>query len=227
MRFLFAIAFLLLCCAGPHAQDTASLYSSLLSRIELKRHEFAKALASDTGTQRDSVIVRARAYLLSTIIDSLFIFWYGTPWDFYGMTRTPRRGKIACGYFVTAVLSDAGLRIPWKKWAEVASERMIKSATVDTRRFQNRPIEEVEAYIRKKGEGIYIAGLDRHVGFILNYKGEIRFVHSNYYLPETGVMSEPLKGQNPLNDSKYRFIGKILDNTMVQKWIRGEKIGAP
>ncbi|WP_165021070.1 hypothetical protein [Dysgonomonas sp. ZJ279] len=33
------------------------------------------------------------------------------------------------------------------------------------------------------------------------------------------VPSEPLIGRNPLNDSKYRVIGKIMDKEMVRNWI--------
>jgi hypothetical protein len=227
MRLLLATGFLLLCCSVPDAQPAPSPYNDLMSRIDGNRRNFGKSLATAAGEAQDSVIARARAYLASAIIDSLFGFWFGTPWDFYGTTKIPGQGKIACGYFVTAVLSDAGLKIPRRKWAEVASETMIKAATADIKRFHNRPIEDVETYITKKGEGMYIVGLDCHVGFIVHYRDSIRFVHSNYYHPETGVMSEPLKGQNPLNDSKYRVIGKILDNAMVKKWIRGEKIGVP
>jgi hypothetical protein len=36
-------------------------------------------------------------------------------------------------------------------------------------------------------------------------------------------MSEDLAGWNPLNDSKYRVVGRILDKEMVRKWILNEK----
>lgn len=42
------------------------------------------------------------------IIDSLMPCWYGTPWDFNGCTTEPGKGSIACGYFVSTVLRDAG-----------------------------------------------------------------------------------------------------------------------
>jgi hypothetical protein len=224
MRYVIIIFFLCLCSSAIQGQSVSHQYSDLKSRIELKQQEFGKLWAAASDTTKGSLIISAREYLLTTIIDSIFVLWYGTPWDFYGATTTPRQGKIACGYFITAVLSDAGLRIPRKKWAEVASEIMIKSATADIKRFSKRPVEEVETYIHKQGQGLYIVGLDCHVGFIVNYKGEIRFVHSNYYHPEIGVMPEKIKGENPLDDSKYRIVGKILDNRMVKKWICGENI---
>src|SRR6188474_3208784 len=49
--------------------------------------------------------------LLNNIRDSLFTCWLGTPWDFYGTTQTPGKGKIACGYFVTTLLRDMGASV--------------------------------------------------------------------------------------------------------------------
>jgi hypothetical protein len=70
---------------------------------------------------------------------------------------------------------------------------------------------------------LYIAGLDSHVGYIYKSGRKLRFVHSNYYYPEIGVMSEPLEGVNPLNDSEYRVIGKLLSAEMVKNWITGKE----
>jgi hypothetical protein len=61
------------------------------------------------------------------IVDSIIPYWFGTKWNFYGTTEVPRNGSIACGYFVTTVLRDAGLRINRIKLAQAASEEMMKS----------------------------------------------------------------------------------------------------
>jgi hypothetical protein len=59
------------------------------------------------------------------------------------------------------------------------------------------------------------------VGFIVVRSGQARFVHSSYYHPEVGVMSEPLEGNNPLANSHYRIVGSLLDDPMMIKWIQG------
>lgn len=71
----------------------------------------------------------------------------------------------------------------------------------------------------KTGDGLYLVGLDCHVGFIIVKDETIKFVHSNYYQPEIGVMSEGIISENPLNDSRYRVIGKLLSDKMMIKWI--------
>ena len=73
----------------------------------------------------------------------------------------------------------------------------------DLKRFSNCPISEVERYLLKAGEGIYLVGLDNHVGFISVKDSTINFIHSNYYYPEIGVMSESITSENPLHDSRY------------------------
>lgn len=76
-------------------------------------------------------------------------------------------------------------------------------------------------YLNNQGDGLYIVGLDYHIGFISKLGNHYRFIHSSYYHPETGVMAEPLEGHNPLNDSSYRVIGKLLDSEMIKNWING------
>ena len=76
-------------------------------------------------------------------------------------------------------------------------------------------MKDVVDYIESNGEGLYIVGLDRHIGYIYYIGGKMTFVHANYYRPKIGVMSEPFIGRNPLNDSKYRVVGKILDQELV------------
>jgi hypothetical protein len=123
------------------------------------------------------------------------------------------------GYFVTAILSDAGFKIPRVKWAQSASEPVIVKIASNIQRYRNQPMSKLIDYLNNQDDGLYIVGLDNHVGFISKSDNNYRFIHSNYYRPEIGVMAEPLEGHNPLNDSKYRIIGKLLDTEMAQNWI--------
>ena len=138
------------------------------------------------------------------------------------MTRAPGQGSIACGYFVTNVLTDAGFNIPGIKWAQSASEVFIlKLAKKEIARFSNKPVEDVEAWLRKTGDGIYLVGLDSHAGFLIVNDNSIRFVHSNYYHREIGVMSQEINSVNPLRDFNYRRVGKLLSDEMMRSWIEG------
>jgi hypothetical protein len=198
-------------------------YEDLKLRID-KMHDSLSALYEKGATaQKDSLVDVARNYVFAVITHDLFKQWLGTPWDFNGCTHVPKQGKIACGQFVNAVLCDAGFDIPRNRWAQMASEPVIQILSPHLKRFSNKSIEEVQLYIKGRGDGLYLVGLDCHVGYIYKSGKEIKFVHSSYYEPEKGVMMEELDSENPLKNSKYRVVGKILDDEMMRKWLRREK----
>ncbi|WP_296941943.1 hypothetical protein [uncultured Dysgonomonas sp.] len=217
------------CSAESRKQEAISLwkerieekhkpYSELKTEVQGKRETFREAYNKSNKESQDSIVSEVQKYLLA-ISDDFFRSWYDTPWTFHGHSQTPKEGSIACGYFITTSLRDMGFNIPRIKWAQQASEYLIKKVSTDIRRFQQKPMKDVIAYIESKGEGLYIVGLDSHVGYIYYINDKMSFVHANYYKPKIGVMSEPLIGRNPLNDSKYRVIGKIFDKDMIRNWI--------
>ena len=200
-------------------------YPELIAQVKKKQTEIKAAYLKADSTERDSIIVVAQDYLLKTITTDFFNHWYGTEWDFNGTTRTPREGKIACGYFITTVLSDAGFKIPRVYWAQQASEYYIKRMTSDIKRYSNVSIEKVMTYFQGREDGLYVVGLDSHVGFVYKRGKKLQFVHASYYNPKEGVKSENLDSKNPLSESEYRVIGRILDKEMVRRWILEEEWG--
>lgn len=205
---------------APEAEQT---YDALKVRTEAARKQFAAKYEAAGAAERDSLIDTARNYLFEVITTDYFAHWYGTEWDFNGTTRTPGKGKIACGYFITTVLEDAGLKIPRTYWAQQASEYYITRMTSDVKRFSSKPLTEVAHYFDGREDGLYVVGLDNHVGFVVKKDDCLRFVHASYYNPKIGVQSEKLNSDNPLAVSAYRVSGRILGDDMVRKWIVGEQ----
>lgn len=204
----------------------ASSYTELKQEIETRRLAFHSRYIAADSLGKQTMIDSARAYLFDRITLDILPSWHGTRWDFNGTTRTPKQGAIACGYFVHTALQDAGFRLPRIKWSQMAAEPITMKTCHVIKRFRNRPVSEVESYIRAQGDGLYKVGLDNHVGFIVKRGPGIRFVHSNYYQPEVGVMNEPLDGNNPLAHSSYRIVGKLLGDAMVMAWITGQDLSA-
>jgi hypothetical protein len=199
-------------------------YPALTKSIEERRLAFAASYSTADSATRPSIIDSARTYLFDRITLDILPSWYGTPWDFNGTTRVPGKGTIACGYFVNTVLLDAGFRLPRIKWSQMAAEPITVKLSHNIKRFRDRPVGEVITYIRTQGDGLYKVGLDTHVGFIVARNGVVRFVHSNYYQRDIGVMSEPLDGENPLAHSRYRIVGSLLGDEMVVAWIEGKDL---
>ncbi|MCF8275235.1 MAG: hypothetical protein K9J17_00755 [Flavobacteriales bacterium] len=199
-------------------------YNTVKSEIAKRKRELSSAY-SDPKCDKDSVVQCAQQFLFTTMTSKVFPCWYGTRWDYNGTTEEPRKGSIACGYFVTTTLRDLGFDIPRVRWAQLASESMIREMTGSEyiKRYRFADISHIESEIRAWDDGLYVVGMDSHVGFIVNSNGKCAFVHSDYFNPLSGVISEALDSDNPLKTSKYRVIGKILTKEMTRKWLENER----
>lgn len=198
---------------------TVGDYQAQLKSIQSERLKLAAEYRNTTD--KKSVLARAEKLFITSIDTQIFPFWYGTEWDFYGTTETPKTGKIACGYFVTTVLRDAGVTLQRVSLAQQASENIVKSLTDEShiKRFRNVEISKFVNEINNSGTGLYVVGLDNHVGFILNDGTEIYFVHSSYGEP-CEVIKEKAISSPILSGSKYRVIGKISgDEKLILKWL--------
>jgi hypothetical protein len=194
-------------------------YEEKLKTIAVKRRDLANEYRR--AADKKAVLEKAQRALVASIYDEIIPAWYGTDWDFYGTTETPKEGKIACGYFVTTVLRDAGVKVQRVSLAQQASENIIKSLTTAPfiKRFRNASIEKFVTDLENAGEGLYIVGLDIHVGFILHDGAEVWFIHSSYLEPSEVIREKAL--QSPiLSSSKYRVLGKIsADSDFILKWL--------
>ncbi len=78
-------------------------------------------------------------------------------WDFYGTTTTPREGKIACGYYVTTVLEQAGFHLQRVLLAQQASAYVVQTLARGTRVDWIRPAI-TEARV-DRFDGLRVVGL--------------------------------------------------------------------
>jgi hypothetical protein len=200
-------------------------YLSTKREINMKRAEYNNQYGKVIGDEdKDKIIRESKSFIFKRLSENIFPAWYGTKWGFYGNSRIPGQGEIACGAFVVFTLQDAGFSIP-SKMANQPSENIIKNLInpSDVKRFCNAtPMEKVLDWVKSKGEGLFIVGLDIHVGFLIYKDGKVTFCHSNYYYFSCKVVNQEVTAKSPLTDSKYRVIGKILDDQMMRKWILNE-----
>ena len=178
----------------------------------------------NTTSLNDSA--KLERYFVKIITDSILPYWYGTAWDFNGTTQVPGKGAIACGYFVSTVLRDAGLKINRVKMGQSDSEGITYTLAdkKDIKIFYEKPLAVVLAYIKSKGLGLYIVGLDCHVGFIVNDDKGIWFIHSKWF-DEKAVVKEAASSSNILYYSKYRMVGKISNSLKLLKaWLEGSAL---
>ena len=228
---LINLIFILSCNNGKAQTSTQkTILLKKINYLQLKKNIQAHQqnlnnlyLQARTNDEKAQFIEQAKAYLFTVFTDSLLPAWYGTRWDFNGMTRTPRQGAIACGSFVVFTLQDLGFKIPTRMLRQPA-ENIIKNlcSKKAIHHFPARfSLSKIEQWFVQRGTGIYIVGLDIHVGFIIVKENKVTFCHSSYFNPPLQVVNEPLLTDNPFTHSRYKVVGRILTDEMVEKWIIG------
>jgi hypothetical protein len=207
--------------AGKKTLKTKVSYEKLKKKISVKQKNLKKKYKKTQGVvARNSFIKKVEKSLIKDFID-LTVQWYGTVWGFHGTTEIPKKGKIACGYFVSTILKHMGFNVLRGKMGRKASEFIIKDLTSEKhiKRYSNASIKKFVDSIKLWGKGLYVVGLDFHTGFILYNKKGIFFIHSNYSTPKK-VIKEKVSFSIPIISSKYRVLGKILsDKKLILKWI--------
>jgi hypothetical protein len=207
--------------------NDAHNYKDVLAKLEAERVVLASRYQqAASSAQQAEVMAQARTVVTRSIYADIFPAWYGTAWDFYGTTEVPQQGKIACGYFVSTVLRDAGWRVQRARLAQQASENIILSLTTDpyVKRFRRVAIGDFVTAVKKWGAGIYVVGLDIHTGFIVNTGSEVYFIHSSYVEPYM-VVREKASESKILAASNYRVLGKVTaDGRLMEKWLLRKEI---
>ena len=202
-------------------------YSALKSRIKYKQQLFFEEYHRSGEEHRKVLVNLAKKYVYTVLTDTVFPYWYDTKWDYNGTTETPGKGKIACGYFVTTTLKHMGFDINRVKLAQQASSKIIKTicGKNKTHIISNNNIKQLEKYMLSREDGLYIIGLDNHVGFIHKKGKVLSIIHSNGIRKSMQVVSEPLTKSKLVLRSNAFYIGSILDNSEVfKKWILKNKI---
>jgi hypothetical protein len=206
--------------------EVDTTYVKICRNLVREKNKLAKAYENaGTSTQKEKVLEKARVLFAATLSDSIFVCWYGTGWDFNGTTTCPRSGNIACGYFVTTVLKQAGFNISRTFLAQQASSVMIKAFCPNDKikTITNHQTQKLFAYMKTRSDGIFMVGLDNHTGFIIKKGEAIDFVDADYQVDK--VTREPLEKSNIIKNNGYFMVGDLLhsDATMV-KWLKGESL---
>jgi membrane-bound ClpP family serine protease len=202
---------------------TPEKYRAELVIVKSKKDSLRKELENEPDIEaKAKIIERSGGLFTKSFYNQLMPYWYGTAYDFYGKTRVPGQGKIACGYFVTTVLEDMGVPLDRVGLAESASEVMIKNLVMpeSITRYSKASLEAFVSSVKQRGNGLYIVGLDTHTGFILVSKDSVQFIHASGRYPFC-VLNESAMQSVALEKSKYRVIGKLTDDVhFIENWLK-------
>ncbi len=189
-----------------------------------RQHDAARYREATVPEEQQAVIREARATLEHSLV-AMMRCWLGTPWDYEGMAEQPGDGKIACGYFITTVLQGAGFRLERNALAQQASQNILLSflPQEELRLRVGVPYKTFRRETMGSVPGIYLVGLDTHIGFVVVQDQDFRFIHSSGSAPWR-VVDEHSATASVLERSHYRVLGHLTANDeVIRRWLLGEK----
>lgn len=214
-------------CGLPKADAHPGLdaYRAAQSHLIGLRDSLATAYPKQGTEAKAKAIEFARKHLIRDLDKVMLPAWNGTTWDFNGTSLVPGEGKIACGYFITTVLRDAGFKLERAKMAQQASLFIIRSLTPAAERkdWSYLTPAQFETKVKTLPKGLYVLGLDIHTGFILHRADGIFFIHASYMQPAE-VKREIAADSKVIGASKRFVLGRVDNEWLLDKWIRSEAI---
>jgi hypothetical protein len=207
----------------PTARETAA-YPAVVAAASREREELAALWQASPPHEQERVLDRASDALARLLAERILPAWNGTPWSFAGTAVGPGARPVACGYFVATALEHAGLRVERRRLAQQAAEHIVLSLVPADRvaRFRRAPLDHFLTTVVGGGDGVYVVGLDRHVGFLVVDRGDAFFHHSSR---EAGaVVREPAILSRALATSSYRVVGKLSGRTLARTWLAAAAI---
>jgi hypothetical protein len=186
-----------------------------------ERHRAARSDEARAAVEQDARVV------LGLVLPEMMRCWLGTPWDFNGTAEKPGAGAIACGYFVSTVLKDAGFRVDRYQLAKQPSENILRSflSRESCTLSVGKNYDVFSTELGAESPGIHLVGLDTHVAFIVTgVEGGFRFIHASGSRPWTVVEESPDEAI-VLQRSKWRMLGNLTAEAgLIRRWLRAEKI---
>ena len=206
-------------------QPDSKTYAVLTGELERWRLDLAKRHAAAKNDAERNVVENDARVILEQSLPAMMRCWLGTPWDFNGTATTPGKGRIACGYLVATVLKDAGFQVNRYELAQQPSEKILRTFLPKESCLLTigKAYPAFAADVEKSQPGIYLVGLDTHVGFLIVRDNSFRMIHSSGSRPWC-VVDESRDDAHVLEKSNWRMLGNLTaDSQVVRRWLRAEK----
>jgi hypothetical protein len=213
----------------PSVECLRAGYDPSTISVDRRQQELsARYRAAQTDKERAAILKATRRFLVPTFRDR--VLGVGRR-KVKGPGKTPGKYTGTCGSFVVFTLQDAGFRIP-PEMAALPFENIVKSlvGTTGFKRFgDNAPYQDVVAWLKRGDEGVFVFGVDGHLGYVTNWNnadprvlGTLDAVWSEYEPPFIAQSGQDMGVKNPFSVASRRIAGKLFDDEMLKKWLLGE-----
>lgn len=218
-------------------------------RLEVQRLQLAEAYEASDGAAHSELQARAAAAFTAALTDEILPRWLGVPWQKGEPSR--RTSGVNCGSFVIAALEDAGLRFAHRaELARAPALRILESvapeandssrdSSGDTGGIEDADrgiakwqgtIPALERELVRRGPGVYLLGLARHIGFAVvtrdaDGRGTVRLVHASRTAGQ--VVDEPMASSSALLRSRGApiFAVRLGSDELIRRWLAGAALG--
>lgn len=192
-------------------------YNTVLHQIKQRRELIKSKKSAAVRAQQASQLLH------KNLVDSVFPAWYGTKWDFNGITNVPKQGLIACGYFVSTTLKHVGFNLNRYKMAQQAASVIINETCGKSYVKTHRNVDTLLNRLRKQPDGLYVVGLDYHVGFLLVEQSKVYFIHADFFNGK--VVRELASTSEAFTSTGIYVLGQITGNKpLMKRWLKGTRI---
>jgi hypothetical protein len=207
-------------------QPNPKRYATLSRELERRRVELAARHRDAPNDAERAAVERAARAVLEDSLPAMMHCWLGTPYDFNGSASRPGSGKIACGYFVSTVLKDAGFGVDRFQLGQQPSGNILRTFLPEKSCLLTigEDYQKFASALAKREPGVYIVGLDTHVAFVVVDNNDFRFIHATGRSPRCVVDQDRAKART-LQRSRWRMLGNLTaDRGVIRRWLKAEKI---
>ena len=205
------------------SQKTKTYYQQL-AEISTQNSKLKVSYQGGDSIKQHKSVSASKTYVYTQLIDNIFPSWYGTEWDYNGISNVPNKGQIACGYFVTTTLKHIGFNLNRYKLAQQYSHSIVNTLCDNVQQIRDNNTTKLFNYINSKPNQLYVVGLDNHVGFISKEADGIYFIHSSYLEP-VSVVKEKASISEALLSSNLFVLGHFSNNDqMITSWLTKREI---
>jgi len=207
---------------SSNGSDTAA-YLKLKARIKFTQDSINTIFCNSRNENRTEYLKNAEELLLTTYYKTLIPKWLGTKWAFYGETQFPGDSSIACGHFVVTTLKHLGFKLENSHEMATNYSAYMVNSLCDTS-FKVYKASELMKIVQKYPDDVWVVGLRSHSGLLINYHGQLLFVHSSCTAPSM-VVDEPAEESSTFQNSTIYVSGPLFkNNSLTEKWIKGEEV---
>jgi hypothetical protein len=204
--------------------DERNKYLQMIDEIDARKIALSELYKQDNSTIAKSQILEKTMRHFTESVVGNFINYINN--KIISPPNTLPSDDVAYNkYFVVSLLHDFGFVADYNTMRYAAARTIAKSLAADNALKYCKNFEELNAYLSKKGKGLYIISYDKYVALAWNAENEIYLMLADP-LANGKVQNTPLKEAMAFQKYvPYFNVGTITSNTELMKnWLLNTKI---